>query len=589
MEDGGKKSWRAKRKPAGPRDPRTLTVRVGVFLVAAAMIGKLFMLQVVDHPAYAALASGQHDIFKKLFPTRGDILVHDGKDGTVIPVATNESLSMVFANPRLVKDPAKTADLVAQVLGYDPDKTKTLEERLAKPNDGYEPIEHRVPDDTLAKIQALNLAGVSSVDEQSRLYPEPALGGQVFGFVGSGPDGTMAGKYGIEGYFDKELSGKSGTLRSEEDISGRLIAVGDNAIVPAVDGDDVVLTIDRNIQYMACQALAAAVKEHQADAGSLVILEPSTGRVLAMCGAPDFDPNDYAAVPDINVFNNPAIFDAFEPGSIFKTITMAAAIDVGAVQPGTTYQDTGKVHIDKFDIQNSDHAAHGTVTMTNVLEKSLNTGAIFAMRAAGRDAFEGYVKRFGFGSRTGIELETESAGDIRSLDKASEVYPATASYGQGITVTVLQMAAAYAAIANGGILKAPRIVDEIRHPDGTVDHRDTVDVRRVIETKTARLLGAMLISVVENGTGKRAGVKGYYIAGKTGTAQVAKSEGAGYDDTQTIGTFAGFGPVEDPKFAMVVRIDRPRDVNWAESTAAPLFGKIAAYLLQYFEVPPTRN
>jgi cell division protein FtsI/penicillin-binding protein 2 len=587
-EDGEKKSWRAKAKSAG-RDARTSTVRIGTVLVALAVVAKLIFLQVVDHPAYAALAEGQHGIFKKLFPTRGDILVHDGKDGTVMPVATNQRLWLVFAEPRHLEDPMKAAGLLSEALGYDDEKKKALEERLSRPNDGYEPIEHRVSDETLEKIEAIGLKGVKSVEEEGRLYPEPKLGGQVFGFVGSGADGTMSGKYGIEGYFDKELAGKAGSLRSERDISGRLIAVGANAVDPAIDGDDIVLTIDRNIQYAACKALVAAVAQHQADGGSVIILEPSTGRVLAMCGAPDFDPNTYASTPDIRVFNNPAIFDSFEPGSIFKTITMAASVDAGAVGPNTTYEDTGKVHIDRFDISNSDHAAHGVQTMTNVLEKSLNTGAIFAMRAMGRDTFQEYVKKFGFGVRSGIELETESAGDIRSLDKPSEVFPATASYGQGITVTPLQMAAAYAAIADGGILKEPRIVDEIRHADGTVEHRDTVDVRRVIETKTSRLLGAMLIAVVENGHGKQAGVKGYYIAGKTGTAQVAKTDGTGYEEDKTIGTFAGFGPVEDPKFVMVVRIDHPRDAPWAESTAAPLFGQIASYLLQYFEVPPTRK
>ncbi len=454
---------------------------------------------------------------------------------------------------------------------------------------GYEPIERNVDDERLAAVEALDLPGISYVREAARLYPEAKVSGHVIGFLGYDEDGSRAGKYGIEGYFNKELGGQAGFLRSERDISGRLIAIGDRSIEPAVDGSDIVLTIDRTIQYVACSALQKAVAEHQADGGSVVILEPASGKVLAMCGVPDFDPNAYSKADDLNVFNNPAIFSDYESGSIFKPMTMAAALDSGAVTPSTVYEDPGAIQIDEFTIKNSDLQAHGLQTMTQVLEQSLNTGVIFAMRETGQETFANYVKAFGFGVPTGIELETEVSGDISSLDRGAEIFAATASFGQGITVTPLQMAAAYAAIANGGILKRPTIVEEIRHPDGTVEKQPAVDVRRVIEEKTASLLGAMLVSVIEHGHGKRAGVPGYYIAGKTGTAQVAKKDGAGYEQDISIGSFAGFGPVEHPKFVMVVRIDRPRDAPWAEATAAPLFGEIAAFLLQYFEVPPTRN
>jgi len=204
------------------------------------------------------------------------------------------------------------------------------------------------------------------------------------------------------------------------------------------------------------------------------------------------------------------------------------------------------------------------------------------------DAFVDYVKRFGFGKSTGIELDTESAGTIASLDIGAEIYAATASFGQGITVTPLQIAMAYGALANGGVLKKPQIVDEVRYADGTIEERPTQDIAQVISPATSRTIGAMMVSVIEHGHGAHAGVPGYYIAGKTGTAQVASS-GGGYDQDYTIGSFAGFGPVEDPKFAMIVRIDNPKDVFWAESTAAPLFGEIAEFLLDYFEIPPVRS
>lgn len=586
MREEGRHRW----KPgAGARDARADLFQGAVGLFALVLVGKLFLLQVMDHPAYAALAEGQHGIFKSLFASRGSILIHDAKDGAVIPIATNQQLSLVYADPREVGDPEKTAGLVGEVFGYDEPRVAALALRLANKKDPYEPIEQHVEDEQMERLLALGLPGIRHAPEEGRFYPEPALGGHVVGFVGSDEDGTKSGKYGIEGYFDAQLAGTPGSLKSERDISGRLIAIGERSVVPAVQGADVLLTLDRPIQYRACQVIRDAVARHQADAGSIVVLDPGSGRVLAMCGAPDFDPADYGAAGSIATFNNQAIFEAYEPGSVFKAVTMAAALDAGAVTPESGYEDQGVVHIDGHDIRNSDKAAHGWQTMTQALEKSLNTAMIHAMRALGRDRFQEYVRRFGFGERTGIELDTEVAGDLRSLDKPSEVFPATASYGQGITVTPLQLAAAYAAIANGGILPVPRIVDEVRHADGRMETRPDVQARRVIDPKAARAIAGMLVSVVENGHGKRAGVKGYYIAGKTGTAQVARAGTAGYEEGTSIGSFAGFGPVEDPKFVMVVRIDRPRDAPWAESTAAPAFGEMAKFLLEYFEIPPTRK
>lgn len=563
--------------------------RFGMVAFAAVITLRLFVLQVLDHSTYKALASGQHEIFKELFPSRGDILIHDFKDGTVLPIATVQQVAFVYADPRKVEDADRTAEELGELFGFDEEKVDALEERLKDREDPYEPIERDVTDELLDKLIALELPGVFYLREEGRLYPEQGLGGHVVGFVGSGEDGTMAGRYGIEGYFNQELTGTPGFLRSERDIAGRLIAIGDRSIEPAVDGSDVVLTLDRTIQYFACTKLHQAVEKHGADGGSVVIIEPQSGKILAMCGSPDFEPDAYNEVDSIETFNNPAIFSSYESGSIFKTITIAAALDAGAITPTTTFEDTGSVMVEGWPkpIGNAEGKVYGVVDMTVALEESINTGMVFAMRQTGMDKFVEYVKNFGFGVRTGVELETEAAADISSLDIGEEVYAATASFGQGITVTPLQMAAAYAAIANDGVLMRPYVVEDVIHPDGTKESRLPQEIRRVIQAKTARLLGAMLVSVVENGHGKRAGVPGYYIGGKTGTAQVA--DGAGYSSDKTIGSFAGFGPVSSPKFAMVVRIDNPKDVQWAESTAAPLFGDIASFLLQYFEVPPERD
>ena len=358
--------------------------------------------------------------------------------------------------------------------------------------------------------------------------------------------------------------------------------------MPATDGSDLVLTIDRTVQYIVCEKLKASVSRHGADAGTAIVMDPQTGAVMAMCSSPDFDPNVYNQVTDVSVFNNPAVFGQYEPGSVMKPITIAAAIDQGAVTPATTYEDTGSVEIAGFTIKNSDEEAHGTQTMTEVLEKSLNTGAIFAAQAVGKDVFRSYLERFGLGIKTGIEFSPESPGDISSLKRRGEIYVATASFGQGVTATPMQMLAAFAALANDGKLMRPYIVAEIRRSDGGLEKTEPRLVRQAIGERTATLLGGMLTNVVENGHGKRAGVAGYYVAGKTGTAQVSNPNGPGYLEGVTIGTFIGFAPVADPAFAMIVRIDHPRDVRFAESTHAPLFGEISAFLLQYLQIPPER-
>ncbi len=584
-----RKKWQEK---SGQRkDGRVETVRIFLLLFAAVIGIKLFVLQIMDHDFYQAMASGQHEILRQLTAKRGNIFYHDYKDEKVIPVATNEQVAFVYADPRRIENVEETGIFLAKLFGYDEEKTKALIDRLGRKEDPYEPIQRKVSDTLLDKIIAKKLSGIYYTRELSRLYPEPSMSGHVIGYVSSNPDTPQTGHYGIEGYFNELLSGKAGFLRSEKDIAGRLISVGERSLQPATNGSDIVLTIDRTIQFKACTALKAAVAKHGADAGSIIIVEPSTGKIFAMCAMPDFDPNAYSQIKSIDDFNNSSIFKAYEPGSVFKSITMAAAVDVGAVTPSTRFQDTGSVLVNGWPkpLGNAEGKVYGDVDMTTVLEDSINTGMVFSMRQMGPDVFVNYIKRFGFGKLTGVELETEMPGNVSALEKNSEIYKATASFGQGITATPIQVVMAYAAIANGGVLKKPQIVDEIRHPDGTVEKRTPVDIGQVIDEKTSRTLGAMLVSVVEHGHGGRAGVPGYYIGGKTGTAQVARTDGIGYSQDNTIGTFAGFGPVEDPKFAMIVRIDHPRDVVWAESTAAPLFGEMAQFLLQYFEVPPVRK
>ncbi len=502
---------------------------------------------------------------------------------------------------------------------------------LTKKNDPYEPIAKKVDEETLKKLYCLILSteekkikasdleikngiifnnadkdknsesqeakfpGLSYAMTAYRFYPEGNIGSNLLGFT-SYADEEPRGKYGLEGFFDKELFGQYGSIKAERGAEKDVIIVNDREYKKPVDGSDLILTVNRSVQFRVCQTLNEAALRHGADGGSIIIMDPKTGAIIAMCSYPDFDPNNYDKVKDIKVFNNPAVFSQYEPGSVFKGITMAAALDQGKVTPETTYKDEGQVMITGWPkpIKNSDfdiYGGHGEVNMTTVLEKSLNTGAIFAMQQTGADVFADYVKKFGFGERTGIELLGEGSGDIRNLtvSKIKPIDAAVSSFGQGISVTPLQLITAYAAIANGGILMKPYIVKEIDHPDGTKEITQPKELRRVISEKAAVLLGGMLVNVVEEGHGQKAGVKGYYVAGKTGTAQVPRKDGRGYESSMHIGSFAGFAPADDPQFVMLVRIDNPRDVAWAESSAAPLFGKIAEFLLQYYQIPKERD
>lgn len=589
------------------------------FLAAFCIIGmRLFILQVVDAGFYRALSEGQHSLYEELIPKRGSVYVKDFGDATEYAVATNEPRAFVYADPRLITQPITTGLAIAKILqleGWDthgqphtqttttvaedgtittavedlgPTATDKLIDRLAKIDDPYEPVARDVSQNHLNQILALGEKGIDYVLEDARAYPEKNFGGHILGFLGLDADGKRTGYYGLEGHFQDFLAGRAGSLYSETDAAGRWIGVGARSFTPAVDGGDLLLTIDRTVQYMACKMLREGVARFDADGGALVIMEPDTGRVIAMCGAPDFDPNDYGNVEDARYYSNPATYHAYEPGSIFKPITMAGAIDQGVLSPHTTFEDTGSVEVDDYTIRNSDLKSHGVVTMTQVLDESLNTGMVWIMRKMGRDSLRSYIQQFGFGTLTGIELATESAGTTASMNEQAEVYAATASFGQGLTVTPLQIATAYAAIANGGALMKPYIVEEVRYPDGTIEKRQPQKVRQVISEKAATTVGAMLVSVVENGHGKRAGVPGYYIAGKTGTAQVADETHGGYLEGVTNGSFAGFGPVGDPKFAMVVKLENPRTVEWAESSAAPVFGQIADFLLSYYDIAPER-
>lgn len=442
--------------------------------------------------------------------------------------------------------------------------------------------------------RTIKLDGLAFVSKIHRFYPESNIGAHLLGFVKT-TDSGQNGEYGLEGFFNTELKGVASTGHTDHGASGNLILVNGQEYTKPENGDSLILTIDPTIQFYICRKLNERAEKHEADGATVIVMRPEDGAILSMCSWPDYDPNNYRQVENINVYNNQAIFFQYEPGSVFKTFSIAAAIDKEKITPESTYKDEGFVMIEGWEkpIRNADYeekGAHGVVDMNTVLTESLNTGAIDAMRQVGRYEFAQYVKNFGFGEKTGIELDTEVKGDIRKIDskKIYEIFAATASFGQGITATPLQLITAYAAIANGGILVKPRVVKAIIHKDGKKEIIQPKQVRRVISQRTSMLIGGMLANVVESGHAKRAGVPGYYVGGKTGTAQVASTKIRGYSN-KTIHTFIGYAPIDNPKFVMLVKIDDPKDADFSSMSAAPLFGEIAEFLLKYWQVPEERR
>ncbi len=577
----------SRRRPTkkAPKDIRIQILRAGFLCFAGLIVARLFFLQVMQGEFYAALASDQHEIFRTLFPERGAIYLKDvsslSHEEQLYPIAINKEFQTVYAQPRYMNNREDAAKQLSPILGV-PEEELLM--KLNKPDDPYEVLKRKISQTEYDQILALGIEGVKFQPEIYRFYPEQEAAAHVTGFVSLGQD-QRVGQYGVEGYFEEVLRGEQGQLRSEKDLSGRWIAPTGKSYQPAVDGADVVLTLDKNLQYQVCRILSEEAEKYEAESGAVIVMEPFTGEIMAMCSYPTLDPHQYNMVESVRAYNNTGVFDAYEPGSIFKPITMAAALDMGVVTPDTTYVDTGEVKVDRFTIRNADKEAHGLVDMVEVLNSSLNLGMIYVVDKLGAQNFKRYVENFGFGKKTGVQLNTEVGGNIDSLSKSGDIYSFTASFGQGITATPLQMVQAFAAIANGGFLVKPYIVDEIRYADGVVEKNETRVVHKVIDARTSTLLGGMLVSVVRNGQASAAGVPGYSIAGKTGTAQIPDFERGGYSN-RTNHSFIGYGPVDNPAFVMIVKFENPKRGNFSSSTAAPTFSRIASFILKYLKVPP---
>lgn len=544
---------------------------------------RLFQLQVIKHDFYKALAQDQHEFFQKTIPKRGEIFIKDLYPEKFYPLAVNKELNVVYAAPKNIENKKEVAGKLAEILEIGSEEIFNI---VNKKDDPYEVIKNKVTDDVAEKIKNENMTGIGTAPEIVRYYPGNYLAANIVGFLGYQGD-KKTGQYGIEGYYNDRLEGTMGFLEIEKDAFGNWISFGLKSSEAPKDGDDIILTIDHTIQYISEKKIAEAVEKSGAERGDLIVMDPKTGSIIALAQYPSYNPNEYSKEKDMGVFLNPSIYSVYEPGSVQKPVTLAIGIDLGKISPNTTYFDTGAVKIDGWTINNSDGKANGEQTMIEVLEKSLNTGTVFAANQIDKNDFYRYLKNFGFDELTGIEVAGEAKGSISNLKEKKDINYATASFGQGISTTPLAMLNAISSFANGGKLMKPHIVSEFISADGSSEKVKPQIIRQVVSEKTANLVSAMMVSVVENGHAKKAKVNGYKFAGKTGTAQIPKKDGRGYEADATIHTFIGFGPVPNPKFSILVKLDKPTSSLWAEGTVVPVFKELAQELVNYYNIPPT--
>jgi cell division protein FtsI/penicillin-binding protein 2 len=593
----------------------TSASRIGILIVclglmSVALIGRLFQIAVVDHDSYMAKAKEQQRVARDIVPRRGSIYVQDLAAGQTVAVAQSVEKFGLSVTPRNVTRKKEYARLLSQITGAEEAKLLAAFER-----GGWymEPIMHDLSKEQVSEIAAqiweleksvsprlrpiaVNfdsaqgdilhyLGGTFFIREYQRAYPEGALMGQLLGFVNDRGEG----QYGFEGQYDAELTGYEGRVSLERDSRGN--ALRQQEQVRGQDGMSYELTIDRNVQHIVEQELAAEVIESEAVGGSVIVMDPKTGNVIAMANYPAYAPANFRTVAkeNISLFDNPSISAIWEPGSIFKTLVIGAAIDQGLITPNTTETFGASVNVNGYDINTALRRAYGRQTMTDVLVNSDNVAMVWIGNKLGNQLMGDYVRRLGFGAVTGIDLKNEVGGKVLPSNRWSDINRATITFGQGIATTPIQITSAYGAIANEGVLVPPRIVKAVIAPDGTRTELAPPSGRQVLKPQTAEDMRNMLTQVVVRGH-QRAGVPGYKVGGKTGTAQVPDPVRGGYIADAFNHSFAGMAPSDDPRFVMLVKIDQP-NINkvgrFAESTAVPLFGKLSRFLLQYYQVPPS--
>ncbi|MCR4263817.1 MAG: penicillin-binding protein 2 [Candidatus Roizmanbacteria bacterium] len=552
-------------------------LRIVTVLIAGAFTliwFRLFYWQVLSHDSLSKLADNQHFYRWEIPPARGEIRSSDGT-----PLVANQTAYLVFAEKKYVTSIEEYTKKLSPIL----QEEEASVSALLTEHDVWVPIKHQVEEQTVDKIRELELAGLGFEREDRRFYPESSMAAHLLGFVGKDALGRPKGYFGLEGFYDKELAGQPGFLLQERDAYGNPIVIGKIDRIEPKNGRSLVLYLDKTIQFIAETKLKKALEKYGAKAGNVVILDPKTGGILASASYPNYDPLIFAEFPD-EYYRNPVVADSYEPGSTFKPLVMAKAFELKKIKPTDTYDESGPVTVSGYQIKTWNSEYHGEISMSEILQYSSNVGMVHISGKLGKDDLLTFLSDFGLGSKTGIDLQEEAETYMRPVEEWRDIDLATASFGQGIAITPIQMVRAIAAIANNGVLMEPRLVKEIVSDDGKKIEIPPKEVRRLYSAPTAKVIAELMVDAVEHGEAKWTVTKGFRIAGKTGTAQIPV-EGH-YDSEKTIASFVGFGPVEEPRFVMLVTLREPTTSPWGSETAAPLFFDIANELFPYFGMYP---
>jgi len=558
--------------------------------IVAIFVIRLFYLQIIQHDHYVALATEEQQNRFVIPAKRGEIFAKSGD--TPVQLVMNEKVYTVFADPVTISDKVKVVDTMRKIAGGN---VRTgFDSLLDKIDTRYQIIATKVTRVQADKIKAEGLRGIGFQEVSQRVYPEGALAGQILGFVNT----TGEGSYGIEGYMNDDLKGKDGLLQVVTDVSNVPLTIGNkNVNIPAVDGKDVVLSVDRNIQSKVESALAAGMKKTGAPEGSAMVMDPRTGKVLAMANLPTYSPGEYNKVEDVAQFNNDVISDPYEPGSVLKTYTLATGIDKGVVKASDTYNNTDSIKIgDNYIVGNATKGQTGIITFQRALTWSLNTGFVTIAQRLGdgnsvtygarQSMYEYFHDRLRLGQQSGVELSNEAAGTIFSPEdeQGNAVRYATMSFGQGLNTTMLQVASGFSALINGGTYYKPTIVDGYMTVNGFEQNAAPTPVATNIVSKST---SDQIKTATHDARASSFGQfdkAGYYIGGKTGTSQVGVA--GGYSDTETIGSYLGYGGGDEPEYVIMVRLSGKDKQFQGSRDALPIFTDISNWMLDYLKVHP---
>lgn len=581
-----------------PKSSRLGFAIIFFILATILIVARLFYWQVIRGDTLEIAGQNQYSQKSISLPSRGKIYSKDN-----YPLASNKQAYELLVDTKSLNVskeelPKKLSSLIFNELNLNlnasesgslPNEKKidlaqiTIKSKIENSNSQWLVISDGISSESKESLNNLNLKGLFFTEKEKRYYPESSMSAQVLGFVGKDQFGSDKGYFGLEGFYDRQLKGKEGYVIEEKDPKGRPILFGSKREDIKEDGRSLILNIDRTVQFIVEEKLKEGIEKYGAKQGSVIVMEPKTGAVLSMASFPSYDPAKYFEF-DKDLYRNPLVADAYEPGSTFKVLVMAAAINEGVVKPDTVCDScSGPRQIAEYSIKTWNNQYYPNTTMTEVIQHSDNVGMIFVGEKLGKDKFLKYLKDYGLGQGTNIDLEEESSPLLKSTWSIVDL--ATAAFGQGIAVTPVQMASAVSAIANGGELLEPHVVSQVKEPSGKAIDISPKVVRQVLKPSTTKVITEMMINAVDKGESKFYKPKGYRIAGKTGTAQIPIR--GHYDESKTVASFVGFAPADDPKFLILVILREPSSSPWGSETAAPLFFSIARELFTYFKIPPT--